>query len=445
MQEPIQAALAAFVANCDYSRIPEHFKADARLRVLDWIGCAAAGAHYPQMQIASKYLYAVGDAGGCTIVRNGAGHSTRNAVYLNGIAGHVCELDDGHRTAIGHPGCVTIPVALAVAEKANATGADFLKAVILGYDMFARVGRTVNPSHYRTWHTTGTAGTFAAAAAAASLLKLSPEQTNNALGLAATSAGGLVESFGTHAKATNIALACQNGLDAAELAGLGFTGAHSALLGKKGFVAATCTDPHIENLENPSEETLVSDTAFFKVYSSCGHTNSPLDVTFAMKKKYGLKAEDIKHVTVKTYKVSFDLTHELKTATEDEAKFSLPYCIAIALLYGSVSLNYFAESYRTNSTVLDLARRIEVLEDPEATARFPHRQAKVTVTLKNGTVLEDITLDSCDKADAEQIEAKFAAAVPFYSSEKQAKIIELVKTIDQQPDIRALAALLAEE
>ena len=444
MNEPIQEALAAFVANCDFERIPEHFKADARLRVLDWIGCAAAGAHYPQMKIASQYLFSVGDTGPCTIVRSGAGHSIRNAAYLNGIAGHVCELDDGHRTAIGHPGCITLPVALAVAEATGATGAEFLKSVILGYDMFARVGRTVNPTHYRTWHTTGTAGTFAAAAAAASLLKLTPEQVNNALGIAATSAGGLVESFGTHAKATNIALACQNGLDAAELAARGFTGSHSAILGKKGFVAATCTEPHIENLQSPSEQTLVSDTAFFKVYSSCGHTNSPLDVAFIMKKKYGIKAEDIAHVKVETYKVSYDLTRELKTATEDEAKFSLPYCIALAFLFGSVSLNYFAEQYRRDEKVLDLARRVEVLEDPEATARFPHRQARITITLKDGTVHEELALHSCDMADPEQIEAKFAAAVPFYSAQKQAQIIALVKDIDKQPDVKALAALLAE-
>ncbi len=444
MQEPIQEALAAFVANCDFDRIPEHFKADARLRVLDWIGCAAAGAHYPQMEIAAKYLYSVGDAGACTIVRNGTGHSIRNAVYLNGIAGHVCELDDGHRTAIGHPGCITLPVSLALAEQTNATGAEFLKSVILGYDMFARVGRTVNPTHYRTWHTTGTAGTFAAAAAAASLLKLNPEQANNAMGIAATCAGGLVESFGTHAKAINIAQACQNGLDAAELAKIGMTGSHSALLGKKGFVAATCTDPHIENLENPSEETLVSDTAFFKVYSSCGHTNSPLDVVFMIRKKYGIKPEDIEHVTVRTYKVSYDLVAQLKVATEDEAKFSLPYCIALAFLFGSVSLNLFAENFRKDETVLALARRVEVLEDPAATARFPHRQAEVTVTLKDGTVIKEITLDSCDKADADQIIAKFQAAVPFYSEDKQARIVELATTIDKQDSVRELAALLAQ-
>ena len=150
MEDPIQKHLAEFIANCDMSRIDEKFKADARLRVLDWLGCAIAGAHYPQMKIAGKLAASEGGAEEATAIGVGAKIPAKSAAFMNGIAGHVCELDDGHRTAIGHPGSITVPVALALAEKIGASGADFLKAVILGYDMFTRLGRTVNPSHYRT-------------------------------------------------------------------------------------------------------------------------------------------------------------------------------------------------------------------------------------------------------------------------------------------------------
>ncbi|MCF0254248.1 MAG: MmgE/PrpD family protein [Duodenibacillus sp.] len=443
MQEPIQAALAEFVAGCDLARIGEHFKEDARYRILDWIGCAAAGAHYPQVEIASKYLDQVGDAGPCTVVGSDKTRSVRAAAMLNGIAGHVCELDDGHRTAIGHPGSVALPVALAVGEAVNASGADVLKAVILGYDMFSRTGRAVNPSHYRCWHTTGTCGTLAACAAAASLLKLDAEQANNALGTACTLSGGLVESFGSHAKALNIGAACQNGVDAAMLAKAGFTGSHSALLGKKGFVAATCADPHVSHLENPSEATLISDTAFYKVYSSCGHTNSPLDMTFRLKREHAVDPAAIESVLVKTYKVSVDLTSQLKVATEDEAKFSLPFCIAIALLKGSVTLANFSEAVRTDPEVLALARRIQVVEDPEATARFPARQAEVTIAFKDGASISAKTLSACDEAEPAQIIAKFEDAVPFYSPEKRKAIVDMVTRIEDLPNIKLLTAMLA--
>ena len=163
MEEPLQAGLARFISGCSLEKIPEKFKADARLRILDWAGCAIAGAHYPQTVIAGRYLSSVGGAAESTAIGLDDRLPARSAAFLNGVAGHVCELDDGHRTAIGHPGSVTIPVALALAEKTGATGADFLKAIIIGYDTFARLGRTVNPSHYKTWHTTGTVGTVAAA------------------------------------------------------------------------------------------------------------------------------------------------------------------------------------------------------------------------------------------------------------------------------------------
>ena len=93
--------------------------------------------------------------------------------------------------------------------------------------------------------------------------------------------------------------------------------------------------------------------------------------------------------------------------------------------------------------MLGLARRIKVEEDPAATARFPHRQARVIITLKDGRVFDEITLDSCDNADEEQIVAKFEAAVPFYDAERRARIIDLVKNIDAQPDVHALAKLLS--
>mgnify|MGYP001085109336 CR=1 FL=1 len=134
MEEPLQAGLARFISGCSLEKIPEKFKADARLRILDWAGCAIAGAHYPQTVIAGRYLSSVGGAAESTAIGLDDRLPARSAAFLNGVAGHVCELDDGHRTAIGHPGSVTIPVALALAEKTGATGADFLKAVIIGYD-----------------------------------------------------------------------------------------------------------------------------------------------------------------------------------------------------------------------------------------------------------------------------------------------------------------------
>ena len=443
MDEPLQAGLARFISRCDYNKIAEKFVDDAKLRVLDWIGCAVAGGGYPQTRMARQLMSVAGWNPQAFALGMPFDVPARSAAFINGIAGHVCELDDGHRTAIGHPGSVTVPVAFALGQAQDSTGKDFLKVVILGYDVFTRLGRMVNPTHYRCWHTTGTVGTFAAAAAASSLLKLTPDEVNNALGLATTMNGGLVESFGSHAKALNIAEACQNGIDAALLAKMGFTGSHSAIMGPKGFIAATCTDPHPENLENPSEETLVSDTAFFKKYSSCGHTNSPLDGLCALMKAHpDIKPEAVEKITVRTYRVAVDITSKLKAATEDEAKFSLPYCFAVQLMFGSVGLKQFAESIRKSPEVLALAKLVKVDEDPEATAAFPKRQATVEITLKDGTTFVEKRLGSSDDADLALVENKFESAAAMMDKDALKEIEQIVLHLEDYPNILPLVAQL---
>ena len=111
----------------------------------------------------------------------------------NGVASHILELDDVHKGSTLHAAAPVIPAALAVAEREHASGAAFLLAVALGYDVALRVGEAVNPSHYRFWHPTGTAATFGAAAAAASLLGLDRHGVRDALGSAGTQASGLWE------------------------------------------------------------------------------------------------------------------------------------------------------------------------------------------------------------------------------------------------------------
>ena len=283
-----------------------------------------------------------------------------------------------------------------------------------------------------------------AAATAASILGLNEEAANNAIGLAATMAGGLIESFGSHAKALNIAEACQNGIDAALLAQSGFTGSHSALLGKKGFVAATCSDPHPENLENPSEETLVSDTAFFKVYASCGHTNSPLDALFSLMKKHPLDPDTIRSVRVKTYRVAVDVTGAFRYGTEDEAKFSLPWCFAAAITDGAVTLSQFTPEARADERKLALARKVEVTEDPEATSLFPRRVAEVEVTLSDGTVLSEKVWNSNDAADPAVIRQKFVSAVQKTLGDEGAeKAADLLLAADSLSGVSPIAQLIS--
>lgn len=433
MENKIQEKLSAFITECQYEQIPPELITDMKYRIIDWLGCAVTAVHYPQIEIARQLFVDIGGAKEATIIGAPDKYPTANAAMINGMIGHVSELDDGHRKAIGHPGSVTLPVALALTEKyqQSITGQDFLKALILGYDLFIRLGQTVNPSHYKYWHTTGTCGVFAATATAASLMKLTPTQTCHALGIAATLASGLVISFGTHAKAMNIGHACQNAINAAMLAQKGFTGSFDAITGEKGFIKATSQSNDFSIFTDLNEKLLCSDTAFYKVYASCGHTNSPLDLLFQMKKNYPIDYQDISRIDVQTYQISVGLTGTLKTSNEDQAKFSLPYCLAIALIYGVVSLEQFKPEVLANPEVLALGKKVFVTESAQATARFPKRQANMTITMKDGTQYSNQALDSSDEIEFETIEKKFLSAAHGIGEEQNNTLLSYIKTMDQ--------------
>lgn len=442
MQADVQQTLADFIAHCRDERIAGRLIEDMKYRVIDWLGCAAVGARYPQCDIARRTFTRFGGAGEAVVIGARGRYPAPTAVMVNGIIGHVSELDDGHRKAIGHPGSVTLPVALALGESLNVSGAAFLKALILGYDVYIRLGQTVNPSHYAYWHTTGTCGTFAATATAASLMRLTPEQTRNALGIAATLASGLVASFGAHAKALNVGHACQSGVYAALVAKEGFTGSPQALAGDKGFIQATSDYESLEYLECFSEEGLLSDSAFYKVYASCGHTNSPLDAAFSLMKAHAPDVKKIARIHVATYRISVSLTAMLKADNEDEAKFSLPYCIAVALTFGRVSLAEFQPQVLSNPEVLALAKKVEVVESEEATIRFPKRQAEVTIVMEDGETYRHQVMDATDVADFAMLEQKFLHSAQSVNRQASEAVLAFIKTMDKSADIAPLVDYL---
>lgn len=438
MENNVQQNLAKFIVNCRYDLIDQSLINDMKYRIIDWLGCVVTGVDYPQIQTSRRFFAEQSGKEEALIIGIEGKYPAASAAMVNGMIGHVSELDDGHRRAIGHPGSVTLPVALALAETFNVTSKDFLKALIIGYDLFIRMGQSVNPSHYAFWHTTGTCGAFAATATAASLMKLTEEQTANALGIAATLTSGLVASFGTHSKALNIGHACQNAVYAASLAKQGFTGSQDAITGEKGFIRATSRENKHEILNGISERNLLSNTAFFKVYASCGHTNSPLDVMFKMLNAYPLSHENIKSINVETYQIAASLTGELKAENEDEAKFSLPYCLAVAIIFGKVSLQEFEPDILSNPEVRKLAEKVKVVESPEATANFPKRQARVMIVTVDGRTYSDSVTDASDTIDFNVIEKKFLDAARSINRKDSETVLAYIKEMNRNKSLEPL-------
>lgn len=440
----LQLGMAEFVKALTIEKLSAAIVKDAKFRLLDWIGSALVGTKYRQSRIVSDVVKKSGGLEQATLLRHGVKVPVMQAAFANGVAGHVAEFDDGHRNSISHPGAVTVPTALAVAEAFHKTGKDLITGIVAGYDVMIRLGSTVNPSHYKRWHTTGTCGTFGAVAAASKILNLNERQICMAIGIAGTLSAGSRATFGTDAKPLNAGHACQSGVQAALLARDGFTGPDDIIGGKMGFIKATSQAENVKFLGDINDGAIVSSTAFFKMYASCGHTNSALDIVLALDRENKIAIEQIKEITIYIYKVAVELTGKFKNADENEAKFSLPYCVAVALLYKKVTLAEFGDEVLSSPAVRELAQKIKLQEDSEATMLFPGgRKATVEILTTGGQRFIKTIMAANDRPNYDAVAEKFInLASSCIAGQQAADLKEIVLHIEQVDDVSKVTRFL---
>ena len=329
-----------------------------------------------------------------------------SAAFINGVAAHVLELDDGHRGAQLHLGSVIFPTALAISEAHDLTGREFLESVIVGYEVGILLGKLVNPDHRDNgFHTTGTIGTFVAGAVAAKLLKLDVDQILNTLGLCGTQAAGLLESDhgGSMGKVLHVGKAAYNGILSAYLARNGFTGSGTIFDGDEGFLRTMVLDKQEEfsledalrNVGNVSVRDI-----YFKKYPFCRHLHSSIDTALKLKASIGDEYSHIQHILVETYEVAaqHDNYHPKNI---EELKQSLPYAIAISLVVGEVSVDKInqlvefglLENYSTVddvNAIKKIVNNMTIISDDELTKLYPSkRPSNIIIRLdevfRNGT------------------------------------------------------------
>lgn len=363
-------------------------RARVALHLVDWLGCAAAGATTPPGEALSRFLPELAP-GPCRTVMGGA-LSVRDAVLADGSVGNVLEMDDFHRAAIVHPGPVVVPVAWALGQHLNATTGQVLDAIVRGFEAMIRIGRCVGPTHYRFFHNTATCGVFGAAAAAGSLLRLDTRMLADALGNAGTQASGLWQCRleDTMSKQLHNGRAAQSGLLAAQLAGCGFTGAHQILEGPLGFFKAMCPDGEPERLlESPDAGWLIHETSF-KPWPACRHTHATIDCALALRDQVGEPAR-IRSIEVASYRDAVQVCDRLTPVTPVQAKFSLQHASAVVLTRGRPTLADFDLPGADTAELAALRAKVQLIEDPALTQAYPARfGAWMRVVLDDGQVLE---------------------------------------------------------
>jgi 2-methylcitrate dehydratase PrpD len=336
----------------------------ARMALVDLVGVTLAGTREPVARVLLTHHAATGEQGPCGLMGSTHTAAPASAAFLNAAVGHALDLDDSNFVLGGHPSVVILPGLLALAEARNLPGLAVLEAYVAGFEVMCSISAAVNLHHYEAgWHPTATLGTFGAAAGAARLMRLSHDRTVAALALAAASASGVKESFGSMAKPFQVGQAASRGVLAAQLAELGMTAPATALDGPRGFFEVYNGAGNYDATAlviDPDAPELMRSGLKFKRYACCGSTHVAIDAAIALRQAEGFDAEAIGSVRLNVNPRRRPHVDRPRIDEPLAAKFSLQYTVAAALLDGHVGLEHFSPAAIGRKDISRLMERVTV-------------------------------------------------------------------------------------
>ncbi len=388
--------LATFASQLRIDDIPKEVIDRSEDLLVDWFGSAIAGKGARPVETITNFAQNMGgfnatNPGSAEILITRSSSSPFLATLANAAASHVVEQDDVHNGSVFHPATIVFPAALATAQTIGASGEDLLVASVVGYEVGIRVGEFLGRSHYKIFHTTGTAGTLASAAAVGRLLKLTPTQMLHAFGSAGTQSAGLWEFLrdAADSKQLHTAHASATGLMSAYLAQAGFTGAEHILEGKQGLAAGMSSDADLSKLTDRLGSRWATAETSFKFHASCRHTHPAADALLQVMIAHQLKPSDIAKVDTLVHQGAIDVLGPVTNpATVHQSKFSMGTVLALVAHYQFAGLQEFDQHFHDDA-ICAFRDRVTMILDPEVDSAYPQRWiGKVRVHLNTGEVLE---------------------------------------------------------
>ena len=393
-------ALTSFITTTRLASMPADVVAQARRCLVDGFGVVLAGSTVRGSEIVRDYVRSVGARKEATAIGAGAlMTSAAHAALLNAASGHAMDYDDTQLSTtpdrtfglLTHPTVPALAAALAVAERRRASGAAFLEAFLVGFEVECKIAEAIDPEHYnRGFHSTGTIGTFAGAAAAAKLMNLPAAQVRHMLTIASSMSSGVRVNFGSMTKPLHSARAAENGVVAAELASRGFTGGDDGLDGQWGFFqvfgGGVDLDRLIPVLGRPY--TIVSPGSSFKPYP-CGSLSHPtMDAMLKAVVDHDLKPEQIKAVRVRAGSNVLDPLRYKIATNELEAKFCLPFLMASLIIRRKAGVREFTDEFVRSAPVQQMMPRVTNVFDAKIEAQgFDKIRSIVEIDLADGRTI----------------------------------------------------------
>ena len=446
-ESTLLSAIAEFVATA----LPPHAaRTPAAVAFLDTIGVTLAGSSEPAGRVVQRVI-AENGAGPCTVLGTTLRVSATDAALANGTAAHALDYDDMCFVSLAHPSAPLVSALLAAGEMCGSSGARLIDAYVIGFEIEARLGRVMNPRHYqRGWHCTSTLGAIGSAAAVARLLQLDQAAVGHAIAIAASEASGLKENFGTMVKPLHAGLAARDGVLAARLAQSGLTASERALDGPQGFLRAM--DSERGELDRECADLgarwEIADTGItVKLYPSCAATHPTLDAVLGLRRREGFTAADVERVTIDVDAITPTVLIYDRPSTGLEAKFSMAFCAAAAIVDGHVGVDTFDVSRLGDPHITSLMSRVTMTIDPALGVQAPAlTQARVRVHLRDGRALAEAAdgargYPKPSASDRELAEKFVSCATRALSMPAARSALEQLRSFDSISDLKSLTAL----
>ncbi len=355
----VTARLADFALSLKLDSIDEPTRVLACQAILDVLACAIAGREERVTRVVRGMVLDQGSTGMGTLWGSGERVSPGSAALVNGTAAHALDFDDVSWAMQGHPSVPLVPAAIAVAECRKASGADLLAAYVAGFEVQCRLGQALTRSHYeKGWHPTATLGVIGATTAVGRLLGLDPEQLRAAYGIACSRASGSRMAFGTDTKPLHAGLAARAGLEAAEFARRGLTAVDDGFEADMGLADLYGGDRTLELPTLGRPYALLDPGLELKPYPACRFTHRTIDAVLALRERN--PDEIVASIECRIDPFARKILIHPRPTSGLEAKFSLPYCTALAWLDGWPELRSFSDERSQGDDVQDLLARVTV-------------------------------------------------------------------------------------
>jgi 2-methylcitrate dehydratase PrpD len=300
------------------------------------------------------------------------------ATLINGLSSHVAELDDGIRYGAIHPGSPIFSALLPLAEKEKVSGKEFITATVIAYEVAILISSSIQPSHYnKGFHPTATCGAIGAAVGIAILLGYNKKQLKDTFSAVAISASGSLKVIedGAELKPFNAGRGALIGLISAITAGCSFSGPEDVLSGDTGFFAMMANE-HQLHIPNENHDFFI-EKIYVKPYAACRHAHPSIEAVLKIKTKADLNIEDIKAITIITYKGVIG-KHDTKIISSIfSAKMSIPFGVAVALKEGKADINQFSELNINDNQIQSLINKINIIPDDELSSLVPHKRTAI--------------------------------------------------------------------